>query len=617
MRRVNIANIKGPKGDKGDPGAQGPEGPQGIQGPIGDVTTVEGESIVGPQGPEGPQGPQGIQGPKGDIGPRGLTGVQGDTGSTGLQGPKGDKGDTGSQGIQGPQGVPGVVDYSQAEPKGLSVETKASLLTSFPSRYIPRRRELPGYKNVPTVNANLFTATAGVNGAATVIAGSILVPHYDTSAFRYFGTVPGYFNNTFPNYNFFATNGTQGNGYTGVPMAYPSGKTSSSPWFVEFDFDTTDGQFEIKLKGSGGGVRVVIDGQQISAVGSTFTTVANGGTYLHLVSGLTAGLHRVRLEFASNAIFGGINTIPTNGVIAAPPKPIKCLVQGDSFSEPTISEIAPTGFGTDGWPQRLSYLTGWDVWSAATGSTGYVNPGTPGKVAITDPGRTDDIVRNNPDVIICAAGINDGASSGDVVGAAALSVFQAYRAALPNALIVVLSPFWQQEGWTIPSNYLAIDEALKVAASQVSGTIFLDLLRMPAPQAGVTTDTTVSGPGTISNAAGVTANATSFTSATKYPANTLVQIGNDANAEIKKIAGVSGTGPWTHTVTAMARAHAAASVVIPIGPSYVTGNGKQGAPQNNGTADRYRGTDGTHPSVAGHEHIARTVFQLLSAALPA
>jgi hypothetical protein len=86
-------------------------------------------------------------------------------------------------------------------------------LDLFLNRYIPRRREFPGWRGLPTVNASAFVATAGAVSGATSIAGSILVPFFDTSAFRYLGTIPGFFGNTFPNYNYYTSNGYNGNGY--------------------------------------------------------------------------------------------------------------------------------------------------------------------------------------------------------------------------------------------------------------------------------------------------------------------------------------------------------------------------------------------------------------------
>lgn len=69
--RISAASLVGVPGPAGPAGAQGIQGIQGIQGPIG------------------PIGPQGLQGPQGDIGPAGAQGGTGATGATGGVGPPG------------------------------------------------------------------------------------------------------------------------------------------------------------------------------------------------------------------------------------------------------------------------------------------------------------------------------------------------------------------------------------------------------------------------------------------------------------------------------------------------------------------------------------------------
>ncbi|MFL5737668.1 MAG: hypothetical protein ACJ76P_10050, partial [Actinomycetota bacterium] len=242
-----------------------------------------------------------------------------------------------------------------------------------------RRRDLPGYKALPTVNGSAFTVGAGSTGA-TGIVGSVLVPMYDTSAFRYFGPPPGFFNGSYPNYLYWWPNGQPGNGYaggSGTQYAYPAG-SSTGQYAVEFDFDTTDGLFEIIAKGSNGTLRIVVNGQVLTPTLATVQYPNDGGGYRHLITLPSAGVYRIRLEGSSNFAFGGIQTLPTNGVTAAPPKPLRCLVAGDSFSEPTLSDTTTGQSGAAGWPSVFGYLTGWDVWNTAKGGTGYINPTTGG-----------------------------------------------------------------------------------------------------------------------------------------------------------------------------------------------------------------------------------------------
>lgn len=82
--------------------------------------------------------------------------------------------------------------------------------------------------------------------------------------------------------------------------------------------------------------------------------------------------------------------------------------------------------------------------------------------------------------------------------------------------------------------------------------------------------------------------------------------------------GQSGTGPYTLTLASptLANAHAAGDTVLVVGPSAITGTGKQGTTTGNGNADRYTGSDGTHPTSPGHVFLGKRVAQILTAALP-
>jgi lysophospholipase L1-like esterase len=50
--------------------------------------------------------------------------------------------------------------------------------------------------------------------------------------------------------------------------------------------------------------------------------------------------------------------------------------------------------------------------------------------------------------------------------------------------------------------------------------------------------------------------------------------------------------------------------------AWLTGSGKSGSPSANGNADVFRGTDGTHPTQAGHDYYGHRVAQAISAGLP-
>lgn len=485
-----------------------------------------------------------------------------------------------------------------------------------------RRRDCPGWRGLPTVNTAAATTTAGASGAATAITGSVLIPPWETSAFTYYGAKVGYGGNAYPNYPYYTSGGV-----TGSVLTYPSGLTTASPYAVEFDLDTTDAKFEILQKGSGGGIRVLVNGQSITATGSTFAPTADGTAYLQLVTLPTAGVYRIRLECSANAYFGGIRVIAGNAVTAAPARSQRWIVLGDSIAEPTISDSF-TGNGWDGWVQQLAYLLGVDAWSAGRGGTGYLQQLPANTGANNFLQRITDVTGNAPDVVVFAGGINDyGNFTAAQVGAQALTCFQAVRAALPNTQLIVLSPFFPRGFQSYAANLLATDDAIKAAAAAVGAT-FLDLLRFPAPfqGAGLTGGGTPAPAPSSTLQASTAVNATSISSTINYGLGTYMQIGTGSTMEIRKVTGSSGTGPYTVNFGGatpggggggLSNTHAAGEPIIPVSQGYLSGTGHLGTVTGDGTADRFTGTDSTHPTVAGHKNLARAVYTLLMPQLPA
>lgn len=471
-----------------------------------------------------------------------------------------------------------------------------------------RRRQIKGWTSMPTIASSPPTLTAGVASAASAITGSALTPWWDTASFEYEGTVPAS-----------SATGQTDDGYSNpasvAVSVYPSGHTSAPPWAVEFDFWSSDGQFEISSRGSGQGCRVIVDGQAAGALAS-FTHTANGSGYLDLVSELSAGWHRIRIEFEPNYRFRGIQCLPTNAVAAARSRSQRWIVIGDSFTEPTIDDSGGT-FTYLGWVQRLGYLLGVDAWSAGKGSTGYLNPGT--HVKFRD--RLSDITDNNPDVIVWAGGINDYANyTAAAIGAEALACFQAAAAALPGVQQIVLSPFWPRGFSTFSPNLLATADAIE-ASAEAAGAIFLDLLRMPFPDHGINGANTDGTPASTTLAADAAAGVNTISANAQYATKTYIQIGTGSNAEVRQITGKSGTGPYSLQFGTgggnLANSHVAGETVAPIGHSYMTGTGKQGATVGDGISDVFTGNGGTHPTMNGHRYIADIVARLLSRAISA
>jgi lysophospholipase L1-like esterase len=377
----------------------------------------------------------------------------------------------------------------------------------------------------------------GAASGSTQIAGSSLVPPWDTTAFTFFGAAPVYGGTSYPGSSYFT-----GNGAGGVAGVYTSGSTTAPPWAVEFDFDTSDGLFEVSMmgKGAGGGVRILVNGQYVTAGNTFVSATSDGAPYLGKVTLAAAGVYRIRLEGEGQFWFGGIRTIPTNGITAAPKRTQRWIVIGDSFTEPTVSDTPSNKHQWDGYVQQLSYLLGVDAWSCGSGGTGYLKPFS-GRVNFKD--RLTDVTQNNPDVVVFAGGINDYASyTAAAIGAQALACFQQVKAALSKAQIIVLSPWWPRGAQTYASNLLATADAIKASAQQV-GAMWVDVLRQDPPPAGANGGPAPA-PTTLS--ASTTVGATQITTPVLYPLNTYMQIGSGTNAEVRKVSGTSGaSAPYT------------------------------------------------------------------------
>jgi lysophospholipase L1-like esterase len=304
----------------------------------------------------------------------------------------------------------------------------------------------------------------------------------------------------------------------------------------------------------------------------------------------------------------GVVTGPTDSIWKAQQTGPRCIVLGDSFTDGT----GAAGGASTNWVRRFASMMGWgDTWARGLGGTGYLNPGTGGRVKFRDRVQAD-VIAYNPDVVVVEGGINDaGTYTAAAIGAEALALFQQIRSGLPNALLVVLSPMWRNGVETFPSYLLPVRDAIKAAAVQVSGSVFLDVLEMPLDSAYSTT-----------LAAGSAVNATTISTAATPTVRTTIEIGTGtANVERRVVTAVSGGGPYSVTVAALGNTHASGDTVTLVGPALWTGTGRSGATTGAGNSDLLvggsDGTDPTHPTQAGHDMIGSLVARLLAAQLPA
>ena len=202
----------------------------------------------------------------------------------------------------------------------------------------------------------------------------------------------------------------------------------------------------------------------------------------------------------------------------------------------------------------------------------------------------------------------------DDISTNSLACFQAIRAAHPYAPIIVFSPFWKGANWSSGSRLIECYDRIKASAAAVTGTVWVDFLQIHAnnlPAAGVLSASSAVSASTIS-------------SSIPIPRGMCFRIGGATNAELRRSIFSTGFGPYTIGFNGtdyagggggLSNAHAAGEAILPVGPGIYTGNGNQGSLQGNGNADRYTGSDNTHPTVAGHLNIAVCAYRELRIAL--
>jgi len=251
-----------------------------------------------------------------------------------------------------------------------------------------------------------------------------------------------------------------------LPTGYP---TVTSTKFV---FGIDGDSFVIPLRGNGSYLGIQVDGADD---GTRIFTPSDVQMHNYTVTFASSARRQIELELSGNYQFAGLFVPVTNGLWSAVlPKQHRLIVVGDSISEDTSSSS---------WTSCLMTLfRNVDVWSSSVGSTGYINPGTPGRVNFQDRIGTD-VVSNQPDYVLFAGGINDNtlttnAASASALTAACVNCFQMIQNQLPNCKIVVLGPFWP--GTPGPPSIFLVNNAISNACQTVGiGSNYVDTLADP------------------------------------------------------------------------------------------------------------------------------------------
>lgn len=354
-----------------------------------------------------------------------------------------------------------------------------------------------------TVMASPPTVTLGDVNASGTISGKNF-QETDTTVFRYFGATP-----------------------VQDSLWYVKDPTTQY-WAVDFEIDCDAFEFYAKSGATAGKYRLIVDGEYATADPQAGQT-GGGGGYFVLVEFASQANRHVVIEMDSIMEFGGVYVETSDHVWkSSTPVGPRVIVLGDSYTEGSGAN------GIQSWAVEMANALGWrDIQPSGSGGTGYLNPGTGGRVKFRDRVQ-DDVLDRSPDIVIVAGGINDaGSYTASAIETEAALLFDAIATGAPTATLIALSN-WRQNG-SPDSTVLAVRDAIESAAT---GRVDLFIDSIVAESAG---------------------------------ANTL---------------------------------------------GWITGTGKSGSAANNGNADRYISSDGTHPTQAGHAYLGRRVASAIVEALP-
>lgn len=140
---------------------------------------------------------------------------------------------------------------------------------------------------------------------------------------------------------------------------------------------------------------------------------------------------------------------------------------GDSYT----TGYNGAGLGRAGWPSIVAASLKLRPQVRAVAGTGFVNPGWTGQPIRT---RLSGVIQADPRIVILAGGHNDRRYAPSLSARAADAVIDRLDSALPDAILVVIGPIWQDG--SPPRSVRALRDHLRRKAAAV-GAIFIDPLR--------------------------------------------------------------------------------------------------------------------------------------------
>ncbi|RSS97251.1 SGNH/GDSL hydrolase family protein [Streptomyces sp. WAC05292] len=242
--------------------------------------------------------------------------------------------------------------------------------------------------------------------------------------------------------NFAIGVGTPDNTYVLPLSRFPNTYTSGQGnWSCEFATDSQVLQLRFKHISPSTMFRLSIDGRKVTDLmqPSGGAVAGQGLSHLLTIDFGSAAPRRLRFDFATMP-FGGIYLPPTANMWEVPLQGGRFMVLGDSLSDGSAHN-AGAGCGT--WVDRVGRMLGCtDVWRESRGSTGYVAAGT---FANFGTRAEVDVIPWAPDRLVIWGGYNDASSNQAQIAAAAATLFDRIKTALPRCQVFVIG-CWSPTG---------------------------------------------------------------------------------------------------------------------------------------------------------------------------
>lgn len=141
------------------------------------------------------------------------------------------------------------------------------------------------------------------------------------------------------------------------------------------------------------------------------------------------------------------------------------VILGDSYTEGAGSS---TTSRERRWSTLMSDAMEWDEVNLSVPGTGYAAGGAERR---SFEFLIDEIVARSPDVVLVSGGRNDTWFAATDVGAAATRLFARLAEDVPDAEVIVISPWWDDDA--APTTFDEAVDAIRVAA-QTAGVRYLD-----------------------------------------------------------------------------------------------------------------------------------------------